>query len=278
MAFSLHHLGGKREERLSGPPPPTPLTSPTFSWHPSVQPAVSRSSTVLPCGLRAQPTMWCCGAAGRGLVQLSHSSAADCQPGPARPGPDQPGSARQPLPTQNSPLLSRCSSHAVHLSRPSRKLQVLPSRCQMSHMQSCCTLLGYLLLLFTPPPPPLPPPPPPPSVVPLFAPRRQHRNAVASSPAGPSCSCRLSGHPSPGAPVSWVVSQDLDQGRASDTHAPPKGQQLCCMSGWAALPQAVSPGQQVLTGGAAATLAQEEEEEKRVYVVPPSAEVASVFV
>lgn len=135
-------------------------------------------------------------------------------------------------------------------------------------------LVGVFAVALYPPPPPLPPPPPPPppSVVPLFAPRRQHRNAVV----------RLSGHPSPGAPVSWVVSQDLDQGRASDPPTPPKGQQLCCMSGWAALPQAVSPGQQVLTGGAAATLAQKEEEEeveeKRVYMVPPSAVVASVSV
>lgn len=91
LAFSLHHLGGTREERLSGRGHATPPPIPTFSWPPSVQPAVSRSSTVLPCGLRAQPTMWCCGAAGRGLVQLSHSSAADCQPGPARLGPARPG-------------------------------------------------------------------------------------------------------------------------------------------------------------------------------------------
>lgn len=92
-------------------PPPTPLTSPTFSWHPSVQPAVSRSSTVLPCGLRAQPTMWCCGAAGRGLVQLSHSSAADCQPGPARPGSARLGPAAPPNPELTSPeqvQQSRC--------------------------------------------------------------------------------------------------------------------------------------------------------------------------
>lgn len=42
-------------------------------------PAVSRSFTVLPCGLRAQPTMLCYGAAGRGLIQLSHSSGAEYQ-------------------------------------------------------------------------------------------------------------------------------------------------------------------------------------------------------
>lgn len=99
--------------------------------------------------------------------------------------------------------------------------------------------------------------------------------ALLAPPAAADCQAiPHQGHQS----VGWSHRTWIRGGLVTHT-PPPKGQQLCFMSGWAALPQAASPGQQVLTGGAAATLAQkEEEEEKRVYVVPPSAEVASVFV
>lgn len=71
----------------------------------------------MPRGLRAQPTMPCSGAAGRGprsAVSLLIVSAADYQHGPARPG-------LAPLPTQNAPLPNWCCS---------KRCVVVPSCCR----------------------------------------------------------------------------------------------------------------------------------------------------
>lgn len=87
---------------------------------------------------------------------------------------------------------------------------------------ACSTLFGSLLKIFTPHNLPSFPHPKPPSVVPPVAPTQAWTQECSGQTVRPSL---------PGPPGSWVVSQDLEQGRPSDI--PPCRANSCatCLAG-----------------------------------------------
>lgn len=97
LAFSLHHLGGKREERLPG----RGHTTPTSPHSPGLPPSNQLSAGLPPCCHVALELSQQCGVVARQgegssscliplLLTVSLSRPGSARLDPARPGPSQP--------------------------------------------------------------------------------------------------------------------------------------------------------------------------------------------